>query len=453
MVLSSGVLKAQSDLTLYSLRSIEQSTYLNPAFMPQYDLSIGVPVLSGFMVNTQIEGITLNSIASNISSDSILDLKNLYNMINGNYLGVKVNVHTDFFHYRQQFGHYQVSLSSGLRTNSNVLISKDILDIVLSGNGDYIGKTRSFPMNIQFSSYIETALGVAREFENFTVGVRVKYLNGIFNVSSNNLAFNYFTDANSYNPSSFSLSGSINTSGVGGHVNMDDSGNVVMDTMLNQPSINPFSNTGIAFDFGVTYQPIPRLNLHFSALDLGSITWNNQVNNYDFSNISVSFAGVPGYVITDSVGTDHGFSVFKSKLQDTVIKTVQSALKNSVTNNSYSTPLVSRFIFGADYDLTLRDRIGTMISLQYFDGTIYPSYMLNYSHKFGNNFDLATHYSYFNNSFMNLGIGGSVKWGAFQFYAMQDDILFLLFPAYTHSIYFRFGCNLVFGEQRRRARF
>jgi hypothetical protein len=440
----SGVL-AQGDMTLYSLRGLQQSTYLNPAFMPDYDLSVGVPVLSNLFVGAQVSGFDMNTVKSSIDATNYLDIGSLYSNMNSNVFGVKAFVQTDIFHYRQQFGHYQVSLYSGMRTNGQVLLSKEFIGFPAYGNGNFAGQTLHFDGNsIQLSSYVETGLGVAREFERFTVGARVKLLNGIVNLSTQNLALNYSTGSPSYNSTRITTGGTLNTSGL---PFLQDTLNGVPnpDKDFKTSNVNPADNIGFAVDLGATYYVTPRLNVHAAAIDLGYINWKSHPYNYDLSNMDISLVGMAVNQIR--------YDSLRSKYSDSLQTIVKNVLKSKTTMNAYSIPLVSRFVAGADYDLSLRDRVGAIVQVRYFDGMFFPSYTLTYSRKVGSNWNIATNYSYYNNSFVNLGLGTSVKWGAFQLYFIQDDILFYFLPASGRTVYLRFGCNLVWGAQRGRARY
>jgi hypothetical protein len=192
---------------------------------------------------------------------------------------------------------------------------------------------------------------------------------------------------------------------------------------------------------GGTYHITPRLKLSASAIDIGAINWKNKTYNYDLNNVDVTFKGFTYMQAKDSAT--------RAQFADSL----KNLVKTHSSQNAYSTPLVSRFFVGADYDLNLRNRVGFMFQLQYYINTYIPSYTFSYSHKFGTNWNVHTNYSYYNHTFANLGLGTSIKWGAFQMYVMQDDILFYFLPSNAHTAYIRFGCNLVWGAHKQRARF
>lgn len=432
--------KAQGDMMMYTMRELYQSSYLNPAFMPSYNLSVGVPVLSNQAIGFQLGGFTVGNITNNIA-DGYLNLTNFSKDLNSNIVGIKLYSQTDIFHVNQQFGHYQIGLHSSVKTNTETAFSKDFIGFLAEGNGYFAGQDISFTgTNIQSTSYIETGISVAREFEKFTIGARLKLLNGIANVSTSNININYHTGASSFEQSSVLLGGSMNTSGLP-YLQDSINGKKNTDTSFSSSNIKPFDNLGWSFDLGGTYNITPRLKLSLSAIDIGAINWKNRTYNYDLNNVDITFKG---------------FTYMQAKDSATRVQFADS-LKNLVkthsSQNAYSTPLVSRFFVGADYDLSFRNRVGFMFQLQYYINTYIPSYTFSYSHKFGTNWSVHTNYSYYNNTFANLGLGTSIKWGAFQIYVMQDDILLYFSPSNARTAYIRFGCNLVWGAHRARARY
>jgi Family of unknown function (DUF5723) len=442
MMLSFLASKAQGDITLYSMRELNQSTYSNPAFISTYNQSIGFPVLSNLGFAFQLSGFNLGNVLSNIASDGYFHFTDFSHDINSG-IGIKLNLQTDFFHYSKQFGKYQIGLNVSLRSTNDVYFSKEFIGFITGGNAPYEGQTISLSgtrMNI--STYTETGLSIAREFKKFTIGARVKMLNGIANVSSDNVNLDYHTAINSFDQTTVSLSGNVNSSGLPDIIHQDTiNGKVNGDTSFSPSDIKPFNNLGWAFDFGATYNVTPRLKFSASAIDIGFINWKNRTYNYDVNNVILNFPGLSTVQLRDSAA------------QTQYTDSLKGLVKTGTTKNNYTTILPSRFMVSADYDISLRDRVGFLFQMQYFLNTFYPSYSINYSRKIGTNWRITTNYSYYNNSFTNIGLGTSIKIGAFQVYLIQDDILFYFIPSTTRTIYIRFGCNLVWGENKMRVRF
>jgi len=122
-----------------------------------------------------------------------------------------------------------------------------------------------------------------------------------------------------------------------------------------------------------------------------------------------------------------------------------------VSNNGILSALVSKYYLGADYDLTLRDRVGFLVQDNILTRCCACSYFSLYA-QVRTNWDVTTNYSYVNGSFVNLGLGTAVKWGAFQIYFIQDNVLLYMLPDRARSVYLRLGFNLVWGALPKRPR-
>jgi len=99
--------------------------------------------------------------------------------------------------------------------NANVSIGKELIKFMLYGNGSgqYLGKTATFDKNaLNLTYYREYSLGYSRQVtDKLNLGVNLKYLQGIANIYTENLAVHLTTD-----PDDFTLSAQtdikINTS-------------------------------------------------------------------------------------------------------------------------------------------------------------------------------------------------------------------------------------------------
>lgn len=196
-----------------------------------------------------------------------------------------------------------------------------------------------------------------------------------------------------------------------------------------------FQNTGYAFDFGFTYNILPRLLVHGSVMDLGSITWNSKPYNYTLSNADVQLNGINYDQLNNA---DQ-----RTNYTDSIVGLLKGA---SVTENGFNRKLRTRYFAGADWDFSFRDRIGFLFQAQQNLDNLYKVYTFSYTHRFGVNWDLTANYTMLDGKGTNVGIGTAVKMGAFQFYIIQDDILLYFKPATSQSFYFRMGLNLVWSE-------
>jgi hypothetical protein len=424
--------RAQVDLTLGSLRRLHQSTYLNPAFIPGPTTSIGIPVLSNLFIHSNIAGFDAGRVLSSLDPTKYLNAETFYAKLDQDRVGTRLNFATDLFHVRFTVRNYSIGIHAASKVTANVLMSKDLLGFALIGNKPFAGKTAHLGDNdFSLLAYSEAGVSVAREFRRWTVGARVKYLLGHASISATNMKLDYTTGERSYDETKVNFGGTINTNSF---IYALDTLNGVLssDTVMDFAHFLATGNRGAAIDIGATFQVSPRLMVHAAANDIGAITWKSKPYNYHIEAKEVIFKGFTSYNdLSDSAS------------QKRFLDSLGALFDPSVTQHAFTTWLPARFIAGADYDLTLRDRIGIMLQATYFNNALVPGYAFSYTRRAGTNWDLTANYNVFNNSWVNFGFGTAVKWGAFQLFLVQDDLLFYFLPETGRNFYLRFGFNLV----------
>lgn len=437
VICSCSVSWAQPDATLPSLRRVYQSTYFNPGFVPKYKYSIGIPVISNFYMNNARTGFTVQDVIDCTDDSGYVDLNQFYDKISEDGITINTLIQTDFFHVSFPVRNFQIGINISEKTQTTQAFSKQFIGFLTQGNGYFKGKTAEFKgLDFYNISYVETGVSVARQFRKFSIGVRAKYLQGMAFVETSDLRFSISTPDNAFDSLTVRVGGKINSSNVP----------LLVDSVTGkQPdekakkfdaaNLAQFQNNGFAFDLGFTYNIKPRLVVHGSVVDLGSITWNSAPYNYTLANSEVKLNGFTN----DQLNNDS----VRGNYTDSIVALLKGA---TVTENSFSSALRTRYFFGADWDFSFRDRIGFLFQGQSNPNSFYTAYTFSYTHRFGVNWDVTTNYTRLNGESNNIGLGTAVKMGAFQFYIVQDDILLYFKPGTAQNFYFRIGLNLVWSE-------
>jgi hypothetical protein len=434
---------AQTETTVSFLRRTRQASMYNPAFVSPYRTSVGVPVpvLGNINLNVNLRGIDINTVLSAKSGEA-LDLDKLSNEINTASFGVNQFLGLDIINVQVPIKNYQVGINLTTRVSNFVEIDKTFFDFIVKGNGSFIGQSVDIKgLMVNSLAYTELGVSVAREFERFSVGARFKYLSGAGYLSSNDLRANYTIGANAPFETRVKVGGTVRAAGLVP---------ILLDTIDGQavsPEEKNFAvsadkltdNRGYAVDLGMTYWINPRLMVHGSILDLGYINWQSSAYQYKFKEVDVQFGGFSYEQLEDAD--------FRQRYLDSLGALFETA-KGS--KEGFTAWLPARFTVGADYELTLRDRVGLLLQGQYAAEQWRPAFTLAYSRQVGTNWDLTANYSYFNGSFNNLGFGTAVKWGAAQIYFVQDNVLFYFFPESARNVSLRLGVNLVWGAPNAR---
>jgi len=425
---------AQHDVTLTSLRRTYQSTYMNPAFMPQYGTSVGIPVLSNIFINNTRVGFTLQDIIDSKSNDTTLDINTFASKISGDGIGFQTAINTDLFHVSFPIGSYQVSIHSGIRSQNNQMFGKDFIGFFANGNEFFRGRTAVLePLRIYSLNYVENGISVAKQFRKLSVGVRGKYFQGISVTKTENLSLSFFTPENRFDPVKVTTNGKLQTSGIP----------LLLDSVTGQPRNNDekefnaenlyaFNNNGFGLDAGFTYKVLRNLMVHASLIDFGSITWRNNTYNYTLSGNEVSTSGITYDQVNDNSVGRYGDSL------------LNLLVDSKITRESFKTALQSRYLAGADWDFTKRDRLGFLFQGRSFGSLLTTSYTASYTRRMSTNWDLTANYTINNYIKNTVGFGSAVKWGPVQLYIVSDDLLVLFQPNLRNIVYLRLGLNLVF---------
>ncbi len=440
-----GILSAaaQPDFTMPSLRRTYQSTYINPAFMPKYKFSIGLPVISNFYINNTRLGFNVEDVTASIK-DSLVDLNTFHSRIQGDAIGLSTTVNTDLFHISFRIGKAQFGFNSTLKIQTTQAFSKDFIGFMTSGNAFFKGQAQDFKaFEVSNFNYLENGFSVSRQFgKKLSLGVRAKYLQGIAVIQTQDIRFGISTPENNLDPVVIKTGGTVNTAGlplltdsVSG-MSADESSSMKKFTAA---SLYAPGNRGFAFDFGFTYTILPRFTIHGSVIDFGgAINWKGTPLNYTLENKDVEFAG-----FTDAhLKSGEAQQAFLDSLGDILGKP-------TVTTNSFTTKLNTRYTAGADLMVTKRDMVGFLFQGQQTINKFLPAYTFSYTHRFGRAWEVAGNYSIYNKQFANIGVGTSMKFGPLQWYVMTDDIMLFLSPETRNNLYFRTGINIVLGDVGR----
>ena len=113
--------------------------------------------------------------------------------------------------------------------------------------------------------------------DNFSIGGRIKYLNGIGNLSTSNSNLFLTTDDDIYQLS-LNADYQINASSLLLYNGLDAPEEIVQLGGLGLDQVFT-SNRGLAFDLGV-HLKFDDLDIALSVLDIGQITWEENVRNY-----------------------------------------------------------------------------------------------------------------------------------------------------------------------------
>jgi hypothetical protein len=434
-------LMGQQELTLFHMNNVMQSSYVNPTAMPEFKISIGLPVVSSvygsvwnsaFSANHLKEG--LNKSDSTIYGfDAImerLDEKNNY---------IKTQVAVDLFSLRFRHRWWFVTLNATQRVDFRFSYNRDFFALH-NGNGQFInGEANLDNVSLNATNYREYGIGLMRhkDGKKFSYGIRGKVLFGMDNINmapgrkrwgvSNDIYQNNFEADFVVNTSSMA---NMDYSAYDSSV-VDDFGNNITKYAMNT------QNMGLGLDLGASYKLNKKLSVTAAVNNLvGFINWNANTVNYTV-NGSFNYAGLN---ISD-LGTD-SFDI------ETVADSLQETFKPVKSENAYRTRIAPQVFLSVQYKLGRNTSLSGTLFSEFYQG-IRPAVSVALSQRAGRVLNLIASYSAFKRSMNNFGLGVMVKPGPFQIYVVGDNILGLANPFDKNFFNVRAGMNLVFVKIRK----
>lgn len=441
MLLAGGTSIAQTELTLHTMRTIPQSTYNNPAFIPTYNSYFGLPGISSIYASVYNSGFSYDNVFSRRADDSlVVNLKNLGNSLQEkNYIANEQRVDI---------------LSLGSRLNQKMYLSfnisfknyvvfrypRDIMALAIEGNRSYVGKTMNFDTRVDATNHLETGLGLSYQAnDKLTVGVRLKYLNGIANVSTNQSSISLHV-ADDW---ALTASGdvSVSTSGIE-KLTRDDY------TFSASDISSYFSNSGFAVDIGATYKITDEISVEASIVDLGFVNWKNNVAIYELEKDISEFTW-NGLDIQKLVNREEG----EESEMDELLDSLQNSLEITETlGGSYSTSIPMRSYISGTYLLPRNAQLSLVLFGERFKRNFQGGLGITANKQVGKILDLSLSYSIRKNTYNSLGTGFSLRLPPFQLYAVSDNVIStLMYPNSTKYVSLRFGLNMVFGWHKTEA--
>ncbi len=431
---------SQNEGTLTFMNSLAQSNDNNPAIIPKYSFTLGLPASSfmgfysnnGFsykdMISKQPDG-TVNADLTKLASK--LKPKNyITQAATIDLLRVGLRVHKQFY----------VTLNAQAKTYNRLMLPKDLLGIFINGNAPSTAgsgvTTLSFAPKAESLTYLQTALGLAYSpNEKLTIGAKIKYLKGLENATTQSANFNLTTDNSTYAMTA-TAGMDVRTSGI---YNFTQSG-------YNFQLKDYLKNNGFAFDIGATYKVTSKLTVGASLLDIGSIKWKNNTYGYslDPSKATYSFQGLG---LNQIIKPGNNYLQAQSDSIQNHFKVQQSPI------GSYSSSIPGHMYLNGSYLVGKQLTLAAVFFSEFFKGRMASGLTLGANKHFGKIFSLAGSYTVSNNSYNNIGAGFSLNLSPIQIYMVGDNLLRIPFAGkelntFVNSTQFfnvRAGMNIVFG--------
>lgn len=426
-------LSAQPQQGLHFMRQTLQSSYTNPALLPDDRLVISLPNLYSHLeltgpstgdLFTSEGGKTFFNVSQALPA--LEDLNSTRNHTTIETIGASIGL-----------GNLRLGINHAAHLATFFQYSDDLARLVWNGNGPYVGQELSLENRFQINGYHEIGLAAAYEVKNFTIGGRVKLLSGIGDVSSGANQGTLFTDPDIYQLT-MTTDFNINSSSYFRFTSVEDFDTNIDFTDLSFDKIFG-KNSGIGFDIGAKAQ-FGKIQIAASMIDIGGITWAENVNNY----VSAENFTYEGLDFTEAIlGEDAEFSSALDSLQE--IFTVKT------TSVEYETKLPQKIYLSGTYQLNDMWLLGASLYNESFIDDSNTGIALAAQAGIKDWLTVGGQYGIYNDNFANIGLNATAKLNVVQILLASDNIIGLLDTGNSSFTNFRVGLNVVLGKRKAKA--
>ncbi|UXX80694.1 DUF5723 family protein [Reichenbachiella carrageenanivorans] len=418
---------AQSGISLYHLtNSTYQGNNFNPAFFPEGKTFVGIPVLSGVMVDFNSPTNYNDAITTNENGERKWDIDRFVdNSKKRNYVSAEAEISTFYVGWKKS-ATQGFSVFIRERIGARGFYSDDLVNTAWKGNTPLIGDRldlKGTALDVRY--YREYGFGIWKSLpgKGVNIGVRVKFLNGMMSaVTDSKFDGSIGFEEDNYQ-ANFNLKNSaIYTSGF----NIMDSNDLTTHMISN-------GNLGAGIDLGVHWKITKELSAAVSVNDLGFIRWKVDTENYHLADTTFRFEGIDLADVGDF--GDAYIDSLKYRIQDT---TLYEAYTTGLNTSSYASLM---------YQLTPYDRFTGTIAAHVVQGHFRMIYSAAYTRKVGRALDFSVNVSRIPQQGIDVGLAAAVNLGPCQIYMASDKLLKVWDATQIDAADFRFGMNLVFGKK------
>ena len=324
---------AQFGQGTYEFGSLPQSWQMNPAHSPNARVFLALPGITG---RFYAPAFSLSDVLLPVNNQqSRLDFKSVFESKAGRAMDFSLSTQAEILQlgFSPNQNSY-LGLGSGVVLQTNLQLPVDLLRLVQNGNaGAYFRENNlnMSQMGVSALAYLQHHIAFSRDVgAKWRVGGRIKYLQGMFALDSRESKFILHASTDSIRLESNTL---ILTAGIPALLN--DSGGLASNLNIRMADlIQTNRGSGLGYDLGASFAPSEKLQFSMSVIDLGGITWKQDLHTYAGGPYTYSFYGVNYTLNIDSLNntaeqlqsaTDSLLRQFKVK--ETAAKSFRSSLR------------------------------------------------------------------------------------------------------------------------------
>ncbi len=420
----------QHGISMYHLKDATfQNSHFNPAYVPQFgQFFLGLPIISGINVHVSSK-LSYSEIFTRQSDSTVVDIsKAISNLTPQNGIYTHLNFNLLHLGFRLP-SNAVVSLFANERVEMDFLFPKQTIRMLWEGNARFLEeevKVGRFAMSA--THFREIGLGFAYEAPEYgtRLGVRVKYLQGLFNGSlPANLTANVLTENENHQINVELANARFRTSGI--DIASGNEGDIGTHLIMN-------GNRGVGVDLGMEYRYNGFYTFALAINDLGFIKWNENVTNYTINDTTFRYTGAQ---LKDA-----------DNIQDSLDKFVDVFNYSDDNTDPYTTMIPARIFGSMIWQGYPGIDVITTIGTRVVQGQPRFSFGIGGRYSTGSGFTGSLNITKLDQQFFNIGAAIATKLSAFQFYLASDHLIGYSAPN-IDGFDIRLGINFVFSKKQK----
>ena len=444
---------AQSGLSLYALDHLPASAALNPAYRGDFKFALSLFPLSYQLYSNGPS--YRDFVGRNESGNGGNVLRFPASKLapgQDNLLRAESAIETFRFFYNHNS--WSFNLHHASRLKGIIDYSGTLPEMAIKGNAPFIGQRIPLDTDFKLLSYEEIGIGAVYQKNNWSAGLRMKYLSGHSLLNTRKSLVSVYTDEDIYQVS-LDMDLQLEVGGIAGRRLSDlNFGPIGLrfseeeDVLVQTPEflfdisddLFQFSkNPGIAWDLGFNWSIDDRWELSASVLDLGKIKWKDQTglftaqDNYEFDGLSLGQLNFDG---TDVLSFDN--------IQDSfdIIRFVE-------TNPVISSRLPTQYFLNLSHQFNDQWRFGGTVFHTSFKDNNFTALSLGANCQLHSLVNLGLRYSLMNEEYFLVGLNATLQLGDFQLYALTDNVASVFRPENGRTLNARIGFAWLMGRGER----
>lgn len=432
---------AQASSALYFMEISTQRQAYNPAFIAPYETSLTVPLVGGLNGRLDNNFLSWNALITRDGRDSLhIDLPRLLGRA-GNNARIMGEANAEIFRFSWRRGRDNFQVGLNVHADMQLILKKETLTFLMQGPGAHIGDNMLSGNRIDVNSYAALYFGYARQVsKHLTVGGRVKVLQGLWNLHTDNLAIAFdIQNSDMGDPDVVPYRYEL---GVGGRLLT----NLPLDIPNRKlgPLSFPLLSMGAAVDLGVSYD-FGNWNLSGAIRDLGFIAWGDDHAAQYRSYKGIDDCHFSGLRSDQFQASDFEFGSYMINTFTGLLDTLN--FTKDTVKNSYARALPMRFNVSLSYTLQDIHVFGVIFDGMFYNKYFAPELTVSYTCMPGRNFGVCVSNTFTSGNVLGLGVAFVVNAGPLQIH-LGLDRLNSFNVAGMRAANVNFGLNLVLGKSR-----